>query len=168
MGWATLAGAGAAVILERYPVIKTIIAVLGGLYLIYLGASGFLRSRAVAKAENAMARTATRPGVQKVHHNARQAFTAGVVSAALNPKLGLLFLAMMPTFIPENGNTLLWGIGLGAVFAAVGFSYISILSTVASKAMNWFKKPSITLRLEWVSCATLAIMGLGVLISAFV
>lgn len=74
---------------------------------------------------------------------------------------------MMPSFIPKESSTLLWGMGLGAIFAAVGFLYLLILSAVASKAMQWFKKPEITLRLEWTACAALFLMGIGVLLSTF-
>ncbi|MGP9487454.1 lysine transporter LysE [Arthrobacter sp. MYb211] len=165
--WATLAGAGAASLMQRYPVIESIIAMLGGLYLMYLGLSGFLKSRAVAKADSAIARTETRAGARMRGQTLRRSFVAGVLSAALNPKLGLLFLAMMPSFIPKESSTLLWGMGLGAIFAAVGFLYLLILSAVASKAMQWFKKPEITLRLEWTACAALFLMGIGVLLSAF-
>ncbi|HJX78921.1 LysE family translocator [Glutamicibacter sp.] len=165
--WATLAGAGAASVMQRYPVVETAIAILGGLYLMYLGISGFRNSRTVANADNAIARTETRNvhAKTKPRRTGRQAFIAGVLSAALNPKLGLLFLAMMPSFIPKGSNTLWWGMGLGAVFAAVGFIYLLILSAVAAKAMHWFKKPEVTLRLELVACIALTAMGLGVLLS---
>lgn len=166
--WATLAGVGAASVMQRFPLIETAIAVLGGLYLVYLGVGGFLKSRAVAKADSAIARSEMRNASKSVRYTLRQSFTAGILSAALNPKLGLLFLAMMPSFIPKGGSTLLWGMGLGAIFALIGFFYLLVLSTAASKAMNWFKKPEISQRLEWVSCGALAMMGLGVLISAFV
>ncbi|WP_396268623.1 LysE family translocator [Glutamicibacter sp. M10] len=39
--WATLAGAGAASVIQRFPIVETVISTLGGLYLIYLGLSGF-------------------------------------------------------------------------------------------------------------------------------
>lgn len=168
--WATLAGAGAASVMQSHPAVETAIAILGGLYLLYLGGSGFLKARAVAKADNAIARSETRnaDANARKQQTAGQAFIAGVLSAALNPKLGLLFLAMMPSFIPSGSNTLWWGMGLGAVFAVVGFLYLVILSTLASKAMHWFKKPEVTLRLELVACVALVVMGVGVLISALI
>lgn len=165
--WATLAGAGAASVIQRFPLVETVIAILGGLYLAYLGLSGFLKSRAVAKADSAIARTVTREGHRREVHSLGKTFAAGMLSAALNPKLGLLFLAMMPSFIPKDSNTFLWGMGLGAIFASVGFGYMLILSTAASKAMHWFKRPEIALRLEWTACAALFLMGAGVIISAF-
>lgn len=164
--WALLAGAGAASVLQRYPVVETIIAVLGGLYLMYLGICGFVKSRAVAKADSAIARTESRTGASRQVDSLDKTFVAGMLSAALNPKLGLLFLAMMPSFIPKGADTFLWGMGLGAIFASVGFLYMLILSTAASKAMSWFKRPEISLRLEWVACAALFLMGIGVLVSA--
>ncbi len=165
--WATLAGAGAASVIQRFPIVETVISTLGGLYLIYLGLSGFFKSRAVAKADSAIDRTETRSTTARQVHSLGKTFTAGMLSAALNPKLGLLFLAMMPSFIPQGSNTFVWGMGLGAIFASVGFIYMLILSTAASKAMHWFKRPEIALRLEWVACAALFIMGLGVLVHAF-
>lgn len=165
--WAILAGAGAATVIQKYPIVETIIAVLGGLYLMYLGLSGFLKSRAVAKADSSIANTEMRKQTQRAQEPLRKIFGAGVLSAALNPKLGLLFLAMMPNFIPADSNTFLWGLLLGGIFASIGFVYMLILSTAASKAMNWFKRPEIALRLEWVACSALFIMGLVVLVGAF-
>ncbi|SCC44506.1 Threonine/homoserine/homoserine lactone efflux protein [Arthrobacter sp. NIO-1057] len=165
--WATLAGAGAASVIQRYPIVEIVIALLGGFYLVYLGCSGFIKSRAVAKADSAIARVETRNGPRREGHSMGRSFGAGLLSAALNPKLGLLFLAMMPSFIPSGSNTFIWGMGLGAIFASVGFIYMLLLSTVASKAMHWFKRPEIALRLEWTACAALFLMGVGVLISAF-
>ena len=165
--WALLAGAGAASLMRSYPLIETIIAVAGGLYLLYLGISGFLASRKVAEADGHIAATeAERPAAARSTYTLRQGFGAGAMSAALNPKLGLLFLAMMPSFIPAGGSTFGWGMLLGAVFAVIGACYMVLLSTVAAKAVSWFKKPVIALRLEWVACAALCLMGLGVLSSA--
>ncbi|GAB3620118.1 LysE family translocator [Glutamicibacter endophyticus] len=166
LGWALVAGAGAATLLQRYPVIETVIAVLGGLYLGYLGLSGLIKSRRVATTDSAIARSAERGALPAATTSARQAFIAGVLSSALNPKIGLLFLAMMPTFIPHGSNTLFWGMVLGATFGLVGCLYLTGLNVAAARAVGWFKKPQIAQRLEWVSCAALMIMGAVVLLSA--
>ena len=168
MGWAALAGLGVAALLQTYPAIHQRIALVGGAYLLYLGIGSLIKAQFLARAAAATARTTTRSATASAtEYTFFQSVRAGMISAALNPKLGLLFLALMPQFIPVGSNMLGSAMLLGGIFALMGFAYLSLLTAIAARAMAWFKSPTVGIWLEGVSSAALAIMGAVVFIGAF-
>ncbi|MDO5745421.1 MAG: LysE family transporter [Micrococcaceae bacterium] len=169
MAWAALAGLGVAALLQSYPAIHRGIAVIGGLYLLYLGLGSLIKAKFLAGATAATARTTTRSlaATGPVEFTLWQSVRAGTISSALNPKLGLLFLALMPPFIPADSNMLASALLLGAVFGVIGLLYFMVLTFVAARAMAWFKSPTVSIWLERVSSAALALMGAVVFIGAF-
>lgn len=169
MGWAALAGLGVAALLQTYPAIHQAIAIIGGIYLLYLGLGSLIKARFLAGASAATARTATRSvAATGTEFTVLQSLRAGMLSSALNPKLGLLFLALMPPFIPVGSNMLGSALLLGAVFALMGGTYMMVLTAIAAQAMAWFKSPTVGIWLERISSGALAIMGAVVLIGAFI
>ena len=169
MGWAILAGVGVAALLLKYPAIHQGIAIVGGAYLLYLGLGSLIKAQFLARSTAATARTTTRNiALTEAKFTLAQSLRAGALSAALNPKLGLLFLALMPPFIPAGSPMLGSALILGGIFAAMGFSYLMILVAIAARAMAWFKSPTVGIWLERVSSGALAIMGAAVLIGAFI
>lgn len=169
MGWAALAGLGVAALLQTYPAIHQGIAIVGGLYLLYLGLGSLLKAQFLAGSTAATARTTSRSldNAGTTEFTIWQSLRAGALSSALNPKLGLLFLALMPPFIPAGSNMLASALLLGGVFAVIGFSYLMVLTFIAARAMAWFKSPTVGIWLERISSGALAIMGVIVLIGAF-
>ncbi len=169
MGWAALAGIGVAALLKTYPAVHQGIAVVGGLYLLYLGLGTLIKARFLAGASAATARTATRSLASGTgEFTIPQSFRAGMLSSALNPKLGLLFLALMPPFIPAGSNLLISALLLGLVYTAIGFAYLMALTLAAARAVAWFKSPTVGIWMERISSGALAIMGVVVLIGAFI
>ncbi|MFJ6419073.1 LysE family translocator [Paeniglutamicibacter sp. NPDC091659] len=169
MGWAALAGIGVAALLKTYPAVHQGIAVVGGLYLLYLGLGTFIKARFLAGASAATARTATRSLTSSTgEFTITQSFRAGMLSSALNPKLGLLFLALMPPFIPAGSNLLTSALLLGLVYTVIGFAYLMALTLAAAHAVAWFKSPIVGIWMERISSGALAIMGVVVLIGAFI
>ncbi|MFI5086250.1 MAG: LysE family translocator, partial [Actinomycetales bacterium] len=99
--WAALVGAGLAAVLEQSAEVFRWLKIAGGLYLLYLGISSFLKSRKAAK-------NATGSGVEEapLRYNRLAGFGAGALSTLLNPKVGLFYLAIVPQFIPRGGDTM--------------------------------------------------------------
>ncbi|MCZ2402889.1 LysE family translocator [Paenarthrobacter sp. Z7-10] len=177
--WAALVGAGLAAVLEQSALIFRWLKIAGGLYLLYLGISTFLRSRRdgirrqssstaahddVASEERAG--TAGSPaGRATPRYGTMAGFWAGAVSTLLNPKVGLFYLAVVPQFIPHGGNTLATALVLGCIESGIGFSYLAAVAIVAAKAMGWLRKPKVSSVMERASSAILAALGLGVLAS---
>jgi threonine/homoserine/homoserine lactone efflux protein len=158
--WAGLVGIGLAAILEQSAELFRWLKIAGGLYLLYLGVSSFIKSRKAAKA-GADGSAAEAP----LPYSRLSALGAGALSTLLNPKVGLFYLAVVPQFIPHGGDTLGTSFILGTVVAVVAFAYLSMIAVVAFKAMRWLKRPKVSTVVERVSSGVIAGLGVGVVAS---
>nr|WP_201470651.1 LysE family transporter [Microbacterium hydrocarbonoxydans] len=117
--------AGVGVLVARYPVALTVLTVAGAVYLIWLGI-GSLRAPAVVG-----------EGAQLVEASPGRWMLKGFGISGLNPKVTLLFLAILPQFTsassawPLSAQILVLGavhlVGCAAVYLAVGFGAASVL-----------------------------------------
>lgn len=152
--WAVLVGIGLAALLEQSAEAYRVLKILGGLYLVYLGIQAFRHSRSGT--------TAPKTEVASVITRARfSAFGAGLLSTAMNPKVGLFFLAIVPQFLPAHGDRFAVTMLLGATDAVIAIVYLSALTAVAAKANAWLKRPRVTTILERVSGGILGALGIG-------
>ncbi|PRY14667.1 LysE family translocator [Kineococcus rhizosphaerae] len=151
--WAAAVAVGLAALLERSAQAYQVLKVAGGLYLVHLGVRTLLAHRGPASTPAGSASSLP------------AAFRAGLVSCVLNPKVGLFFVAVVPQFVPAGagvGTTLL----LGVLEAGVALTYLSVLSQVAARAVEWLRRPRVTRTLERASAAVLTAFGVGTLVSA--
>ena len=149
--WALAVAFGLAALLEQSAEVYRIVKIVGGLYLVYLGVMAFVASRKKTDGiELSVRRTTLRSG-----------FVAGMLSTMLNPKVGLFFLAVAPQFIPHDGSAIASTMLLGAIYAVIGSTYLVLVALLASRAIAWLKRPSVTKALERVSAGILTVLGLG-------
>ncbi|MGF6834325.1 threonine/homoserine/homoserine lactone efflux protein [Paenarthrobacter sp. TE4293] len=160
--WAGLVGVGLAALLEQSAELFRWVKIAGGLYLLYLGVSSFIKSRKAAKASGA---AGTAEENAPLPYNRLSAFAAGALSTLLNPKVGLFYLAVVPQFIPHGGDTMGTSLILGVVVAVIAFAYLSMIAVVAFKAMRWLKRPKVSTVVERVSSGVIAGLGVGVVAS---
>jgi len=155
--WAALVGLGLAAILEQSAEVFRWIKIAGGLYLLYLGVSSFLKARKAAKEG-----MAADGGQEPLRYSKRAAYGSGLLSTLLNPKVGLFYLAVVPQFIPHNGNTLGMAMILGVTLCIIGTLYLTTIAILSYKAMKWLRKPKVNKAIERGSSAVLAVLGVGV------
>ncbi|WP_306878097.1 LysE family translocator [Paenarthrobacter nicotinovorans] len=159
IAWAALVGVGLAAILEQSAELFRWVKIAGGLYLLYLGVSSFIKSRKAAKAG------AGEGANEPLPYSRLSALGAGALSTLLNPKVGLFYLAVVPQFIPHGGDTMGTSLILGVVVAVIAFAYLSMIAVVAFKAMRWLKRPKVSIVVERVSSGVIAGLGVGVVAS---
>lgn len=152
MLWALAVAFGLAALLEQSAEVYRVVKIAGGLYLLYLGIATLIASRR---------RAAYGPEAQVRTTTLRSGFVAGMLSTVMNPKVGLFFLAIAPQFVPHDGSAIGNTLVLGAIDAVVAAVYLAVVALLASRAMAWLKKPSVTKTLERVSAAILAALGIG-------
>ena len=157
--WAALVGVGLATLLEQSAEAYRIVKIVGGLYLVYLGVTAFISSRRIQHGRLDGERAVKNSSI-------RSSFLAGLLSCMLNPKVGLFFLAIVPQFLPTGDASFGLTMLLGVIDFAVSMTYLGVLSFVATKAVLWLKKPSVTKAMERTSAGILAALGLGTAISA--
>ncbi|WP_281449751.1 LysE family translocator [Paenarthrobacter nitroguajacolicus] len=160
IAWAALVGVGLAAILEQSAELFRWVKIAGGLYLLYLGVSSFIKSRKAAKA-GAQGGGSNEP----LPYSRLSALGAGALSTLLNPKVGLFYLAVVPQFIPHGGDTMGTSLILGVVVAVIAFAYLSMIAVIAFKAMRWLKRPKVSTVVERTSSGIIAGLGAGVVAS---
>jgi threonine/homoserine/homoserine lactone efflux protein len=135
-----LAVLGVSLLIASSPTLFRAVAVAGALYLGWLGWQG-LRGGGVL----AFGRTPSAVGAVKGCRDA-------VLTNLLNPKVILLFLALLPNFVdtgrPGVSRQLAF---LGTVLIVVNTLWQSLLAWSAERVRRWFERPAIG---RWVSIGT--------------
>jgi len=123
--------------------------VVGGTYLAYLGIRAWLASRELPG--DLLAREPAAP--------AGAILRQGLISAATNPKLGVLFVSLLPQFIdphrPAQPPLLL----LGATFAAIGWTWMNVYGLLVAVLRGFILTPTVRQWMERVTGTVL--IGLG-------
>jgi threonine/homoserine/homoserine lactone efflux protein len=156
--WAFAVAVGLASLLEQSATAYRIVKIAGGLYLIYLGLRVLLRRRQEATANLSERSTAERTPAA--------AFGSGLMSCALNPKVGLFFLAIVPQFVPSHASLFATVLTLGMIDTAVAFAWLLVIASLAARAVTWLRRPRVTTLLNRVSAAILTTFGVATVASA--
>jgi threonine/homoserine/homoserine lactone efflux protein len=159
MLWASAVAVGLASLLEQSATAYRIVKIAGGLYLIYLGLRVLLRRRREEEGFDLQHRSA--PSQTPV-----AAFGAGLLSCALNPKVGLFFLAIVPQFVPPHAPLFSTVLTLGVIDTVVAFAWLVVITSLAARAVVWLRRPRVTALLNRVSAAILTTFGVVTVASA--
>ncbi|MDT7565264.1 MAG: hypothetical protein QOG76_3888 [Pseudonocardiales bacterium] len=125
--------------------------VVGAAYLCWLGLRTLVRSRATA---------ADDPVVMRTGGGGRlTAFRTGMVTNLANPKAAVLYLALLPQFLPAGGGTLADTAVLAAVQMAISVSWYTLVVLAVGLVRRTLARPSVKARVEQIS--GLVLVGLG-------
>jgi threonine/homoserine/homoserine lactone efflux protein len=125
--------------------------VVGAAYLSWLGLRTLVRSRATA---------ADDPVVMRTGGGGRlTAFRTGMVTNLANPKAAVLYLALLPQFLPAGGGTLADTAVLAAVQMAISVSWYTLVVLAVGLVRRTLARPSVKARVEQIS--GLVLVGLG-------
>lgn len=137
IGHNLLAVAGISVIIASSPVLFRIVAVLGAGYLGWLGLQSF-------RATNALG-----VGSDPVKVGVWRGFRDACVTNLLNPKVIVLFLALLPNFVdPERGNTASQLFTLTAGLIVINTLWQTPLALLGEVARAWLEKPSVQITIN--------------------
>ena len=134
----------------------SVLKLVGGVYLIYLGIQTF---RAASREALAM------PGDSQARDGAVRAFRQGVVVEATNPKTAAFFLAFIPQFIVvADGHVALQFLVLGviSVLLNTGADLVAVMGA-AKLHERLVHRPSLFRRLRQGSGVMMASLGVGLL-----
>ena len=151
-----LAVLGVSALIAASPVAFTALRVGGGLYLVWLGWNA-LRSQGGSK---------TADGAQ-APQTLRSLFTKGLVANAINPKVVLFFLSLLPQFvIPANGNMPGQLLALGVTFTAQAAILFGLLGYFAGAIGAWLnRKPGAGKWLDRVAGTVFVALGVKLIVS---
>ena len=152
-GGAAALGLGAAV--AGSAPVHDVLRVSGACYLVVLGAAPVL-------AEAAGRRGPGRPLLldrgRRSPGTTGGAFASGLLSDALNPKIGLFYVSVVPQFVPAGADALRYAL-LCAIDVAVAVVWLSMLAWVAHAAVRWLLRPQVVVWSQRVT--SVALVGLG-------
>ena len=149
LGWALAAGFGVSALLATSAVAFTALKLAGAAYLIYLGITT-LRDRGG-------------PAVAGTNGEAqlprRRAFLKGLLSALLNPKLGVFFLTLLPQFIAPRDPATLRALQLAVLFDLIGLTWLLAYSAMLGAIGAALDRPGPRRLMRWLTGTVL--VGLG-------
>ncbi|MFE1175357.1 LysE family translocator [Streptomyces sp. NPDC058773] len=160
-----LAVGGLAAVLVAVPALFGAVQLLGGLYLLYLGVGALL---AVVRRGKAGEDDASGPAAPPADHppallSTAQSLRQGFLTNALNPKAPVLFLSLLPQFVPAGEPALPRTLLLATMVVAIALVWFPAVALLVDRLGNWLRRPQVTRTLEGVTGALLTALG-GILL----
>lgn len=153
VGWAALTAAGLAALLAASSQAFIVIKIAGGAYLLYLAWRTFRSRRDFKEATGAS--------------TLASAFQAGALTNLFNPKVGLFYLAFLPTFAnPEIGPVWEQILVLGTIFSFSGACVLALVALAAGVLRDRLARSAcLRVGLNSVAAAAFAALGLRLLLA---
>jgi threonine/homoserine/homoserine lactone efflux protein len=131
----------------------TLLKIVGGLYLVWLGIKTWRNARVEV------------PDEMKTT-GAVRAFREGILVEALNPKTAAFFLAFIPQFVDPSSNVALQFVVLGAISVALNTSVDLIVTHFAARARAGLaRRPALIARMRQASGAVMCTLGASLLLA---
>jgi threonine/homoserine/homoserine lactone efflux protein len=153
----SLAVAGLAAVLVAEPRLFRALQLLGGGYLLVLGARSLRVALRAVRPRDAV--EAAPPGETATGEGRRRALRHGFLTNALNPKAPVLFLSLLPQFVPAGHAALPRTLLLGAIIVVMGVCWFPVVALCAHRLGARLRGPRAQRAVEGVCGAML--LGLG-------
>ncbi|WP_433170722.1 LysE family translocator [Actinoallomurus sp. CA-150999] len=127
--WGAAAGFGLTAVLAASHTLYTVLRWAGAAYLLYLGV------RLLVNREEKTGDAAESPG--------RGWFLRGLLTNALNPKVGVFYLSLLPQFVPAGAPVLPWSLLLTGVHVAEGLAWCTVLTVLADRLGRLLRRPAV-------------------------
>jgi threonine/homoserine/homoserine lactone efflux protein len=153
--WGIAAAFGLAALLQRSQPLFEVVRVAGAAYLCYLGVRSFI---AAARKEPNLEGTevdGTRPA-----RGSWQALRTGLVTDLMNPKTGLLYVALVPQLIPHSVPVFQGMLLFSWVDAVIAGGFLVVIGWFAASAVRWLRRPRVRRLTE--GAAGISLIGIGV------
>jgi len=152
---ATAAAIGLSALLVASSLAFTIVKLAGAAFLVYLGAKMLLElrtGRGASEVEGRLPamRISSRP------------FWQGFWSNVLNPKVALLFLALLPQFIHEGDSVVSRTLLYAGIFLTMGVIWLLSLAAIVARLADVLRSGKLRRRLQAISGLVLVALGVRV------
>ncbi|MFD4022438.1 LysE family translocator [Streptomyces sp. NPDC058576] len=154
-----LAVAGLAAVLVTMPVLFRTVQLLGGAYVLYLGISTLyaIRRRGAADGDGTPEDAPGRPVPGEFGRAVRQGF----LTNALNPKAPVLFLSLLPQFVPDGQPPLPRTLLLAALVVVLALIWFPAVALLVDRLGRWLRRPRTARAIEGGSGVALTGLGLA-------
>lgn len=152
-----LAALGVAALFIRLPVAFAVIKIAGALYLIYLGIQSLREANQLRRGRlTSDGSTISRLNGDQGWKHYRQ----GLLTNALNPKIGIFYFAVLPQFIKAGDPILLKSLVMTLCHYAMGVIWLGAIAIGAGRLRSFLTRRRVRASLEALS--GLAMIGFGV------
>ena len=152
--WVIAAVLGLSAILQMSEIGFQVLKIVGGCYLVILGAQTLWSMWQMRAGVPGPANPAVQAGGRRV------GFFTGFLTDILNPKIGIMFIALLPGFVPDGYSATWTTLGFGLIYLALTFVYFAALVLAAGKIGTWMQTPRIRRGIDLV--AGFALVGFGI------
>ncbi|MCL6290790.1 LysE family translocator [Streptomyces fimicarius] len=161
-----LAVAGLAAVLVTMPVLFRTVQLLGGAYVLYLGISALyaIRRRRPGSGDAAPEDAPGRPVPREFGRALRQGF----LTNALNPKAPVLFLSLLPQFVPHGRPPLPRTLLLAALVVVLALIWFPAVALLVDRLGRWLRRPRTARAIEGGSGVALTGLGLALVTGSLV
>ncbi|MEV0465646.1 LysE family translocator [Nocardia tengchongensis] len=151
--WGAAAALGVSVLLTASEVAYTVLRIVGAIYLAWMGI-GMLRAAFRHPAAIFAAAVDDSP------RTLGGAWSRGLGTNLLNPKIGVFYVAMLPQFLPDGVPHLLMGCTLAMVHNLEGMLWFTVIICAASFARTWLNRDSVRRAMDAITGTV--VVGFGV------
>jgi len=155
--WAVAAAAGISALLTASRTAYQILQLAGAAYLVWLG------GRLLWHARTAMTDAAAPP--EAAAEGAGRAFSRGLVTNLLNPKIGVFYIAVLPQFLPPDTASVLAGVALAMVHVVEGVLWFSVLILGTAVLRERLARPRVRAWTDRITGCVLVAFGIKVAFS---
>jgi threonine/homoserine/homoserine lactone efflux protein len=148
-GWAILVALGLGALLAASQIAYTTLRWIGAAYLVWVGYK--------------MLRHPRRSFVPEAGGNEGQrvAFTTGLLTNLLNPKVGVFYVSFLPQFVPPGVSVALYILLLGAIHAVLGLIWFSCLIIATRPLARVLGRPSVVQTCDRLTGGMFVAFGVG-------
>ncbi|MET7617183.1 LysE family translocator [Streptomyces sp. NPDC005408] len=150
-----LAVAGLAAVLVAVPVLFRTLQILGGAYVLYLGVRAVRSALRPAPALEDPQEAAA----DGIGRSLRQGFLTNV----LNPKAPVLFLSLLPQFVPDGAPVLPRTLLLATIVVVLALLWFPAVALLVDRLGKWLRRPRTTRAVEGVTGGALTALGVTLL-----
>ncbi|MGW1294823.1 LysE family translocator [Streptomyces sp. NPDC002533] len=158
-----LAVAGLAAVLVTMPVLFRTVQLLGGAYVLYLGLSALYAMRR-RRAQDGSGPPSGVPEDESERPAPREfgrALRQGFLTNALNPKAPVLFLSLLPQFVPDGQPPLPRTLLLAALVVVLALIWFPAVALLVDRLGRWLRRPRTARAIEGGSGVALTGLGLA-------
>ncbi|MEU7638426.1 MULTISPECIES: LysE family translocator [unclassified Streptomyces] len=136
--------------------------VAGALYLVWLGVQALRSARHRRGADAAAADEPADGGAPAVPGGPWRAFRGGLLTNVLNPKVGVVYLSLLPQFIPHGAPVVATTMLLVTVHAVLGVLWLGGVTLAVHRARAVLQRPRVRRRLDQATGGVLVALGAAV------
>jgi threonine/homoserine/homoserine lactone efflux protein len=147
--WAMLVALGLGALLAASELAYTVMRWVGAAYLVWIGLKMLRRPR--------------REFLSDLHgvDRKRRAFSSGLLTNLLNPKVGVFYVSFLPQFVPQSVPVGPYILLLGAIHAGLGLAWFSCLIGATRPIARFLRTPAVVQGCDRLTGGLFVAFGVG-------